>query len=309
MPDRFNDKQTMRSRIESLLSEFLYKQGSLNLPAIGVIRCENALAIDNDEDTGAYRFSPESLGFEYAPRTELDDELVTHIARETGKMKSLAASDLQSYLEFGQELINIGKPFHIKGLGVLQKTATQDIEFVPEEDPRSNTERGGKPGTETRHHASDVDAPFSYEETTASFLPRNLLWGVGLLLTIIGGYALFKYLRDSGGTSTKGETVVVLQKPDTLQTDTASKAASTETGSANPGVFRVVLENSNRERALSRYADLKEWGHDIRMSTKDSSLFKLYIPIDAPLSDTARHRDSLRIFFGRPVRVETGKNE
>jgi hypothetical protein len=45
------------------------------------------------------------------------------------------------------------------------------------------------------------------------------------------------------------------------------------------------------------------------MATKDSVRFKLYIPIQAPLSDTARHRDSLRIFFNRRVWIETHPDE
>jgi hypothetical protein len=309
MPDRFNDKQSMRSRIENLLSDFLYKQGSLSLPGIGVIRCENTHAVDHDEDSGSYRFSPESLGFEYSPKTELDDELVAHISRETGKMKSLAASDLQSYLEFGQELINISKPFQIKGLGVLQKTATQGVEFVPEEDPRSIPERGRKSGAESRHAASDVDAPFSYEEIRRSRIPGNLLWGIGLLLLISGGYALFRQLKDSGGIATSFEKEAVVKETTGLKPDTAAKTVSIWTDSTERGTFRVVIENSKRERAFSRSAKLKEYGHNVHLSTKDSIMFKLYIPINAPLADTSRCRDSLRIYFGRPVWVETGKDE
>jgi hypothetical protein len=69
--------------------------------------------------------------------------------------------------------------------------------------------------------------------------------------------------------------------------------------------FSVVLEVSKRNRAISRYADLREWGHKVQMSTQDSLTFKLSIPIDAPLSDSIRHRDSLSRFFGKKVWIET----
>ena len=90
-------------------------------------------------------------------------------------------------------------------------------------------------------------------------------------------------------------------------TDTSTVALRPDTSPV--GQFGVVLERANRQRALKRYADLKEWGHNVRMVTRDSVTFKLYILVNAPLKDTARHRDSLRVFFNRRVWIETNPDE
>jgi hypothetical protein len=96
-------------------------------------------------------------------------------------------------------------------------------------------------------------------------------------------------------------------QPQTDSSQAANPPGETETAPTNvtPSGFEVVLEVANKKRALQRYADLREWGHKVQMSTQDSLTFKLSIPIDAPLSDSIRHRDSLSRFFGRKVWIET----
>lgn len=133
-------------------------------------------------------------------------------------------------------------------------------------------------------------------------VPRNLIWGGALIASMVATYALFKYFEGRGTDVPNDATpTVIVGEQTTGQTTDSTAATAARTTRAS---FQVVLENSYRERALRRYADLREWGHDVRMVTNDSQTFKLFIPIDAPLSDTAFHRDSLRVFFGRPVMVE-----
>jgi hypothetical protein len=86
--------------------------------------------------------------------------------------------------------------------------------------------------------------------------------------------------------------------------DTVTVSAIT-TVKPDPGMFNLVLEIAHLNRAMKRYADLKEWGHKVEMSTSDSVNYKIFIPVSAPLSDTIRHRDSLSRFFGRKVWIET----
>jgi hypothetical protein len=52
---------------------------------------------------------------------EEDAELVIFIAENTGKMKSLVASDLDSNLELARQFLNIGKPYLFEGIGHFQK--------------------------------------------------------------------------------------------------------------------------------------------------------------------------------------------
>ena len=294
---------TKALRIERLLADFLYKQGNLPLPGLGTIRFSGAGEVEHDEATGRYRFDPESLSFDYDTKTELDEELVSHISRETGKMKALAAADLHSFLHFGMELINISKPFQIEGLGLLQKTPAHVVEFVPEQSPKPQAENPVRSARETRRQRMNrepyVEDPM---RTRRRRMPSNLIWGGAILVSMAAAFAWFKYFEGRGADASDDASPTVTLGTQTAGPSPDSTGASTAV--KTNASFHVVLENSHRERALRRYADLREWGHDVRMVTSDSQSFKLFIPIDAPLSDTAFHRDSLRVFFGRPVTVE-----
>ncbi len=313
MSGRLTATNSIRVKIESLLTEYLQKHGHLALAGIGVIRHEGSGVVELDEDSGGYRFAPGSLSFEHSPKTEMDGELVAHIARETGKMKSLVGSDIESFLHFGQELINISKPFHIMGLGVLQKTAQQTVEFIQEDEPKAGIERGRKNGHESRHQRNKSTHLDDSGRRGGASIPKAAVWTLGLFILLGAGYALYRLsgkpsvTETAGGSGTKREATAASSTDSTPAEKPTANAGEANTSAA--GGFRVVIEYAYRERALKRYADLKEWGHDIRMTTLDSQQFKMFIPIDAPLSDTAKHRDSLRLFFGRPVRIEINGNE
>ena len=308
MPVKSAVSNSSSLRIEYLLTDYLFQQGHLTLPGIGVIRHEGAGQVEQEEESGRYRFSPENLSFEYSPKVEMDGDLVAYISRETGKMKSLASSDLESFLQFGQELINISKPFHIRGLGVIQKTSAHTVEFQAEDSSKPVFERGRKNGDEARRHKIPEGQMDLSSGRGGLQIPLQVIWGLGLAILLAAGYAIFKYTGSSAGITNPVGVQKVKDGAEATPNDTKA-ATSAGVAKKTPSTFRVVIEYANRERALKRFADLKEWGHDIRMTTQDSLQFKLYIPIAAPLSDTAYHRDSLRIFFGRPVRIETIGNE
>jgi hypothetical protein len=130
--------------------------------------------------------------------------------------------------------------------------------------------------------------------------------GLGLLmmLLILAAGLLIRWFINRPDTSNAG---VQVTSP-ALDTD-KTKTPANSAGPSSSEKFGVVLEQSGRQRAFKRFADLKEWGHNVRMVTKDSVTYKLYILINAPLSDTAKHRDSLRRFFNRRVWIETLPNE
>src|SRR6202000_1527537 len=62
-----------------------------------------------------------------------DDALVNFIKEHTGKMKSLCAADLDFFLTTGRQLLNIGKPFYIEGIGTLLKNKEGNLDFTPGE--------------------------------------------------------------------------------------------------------------------------------------------------------------------------------
>ena len=68
------------------------------------------------------------------------------------------------------------------------------------------------------------------------------------------------------------------------------------------GTYKFVIERTaNKARALRRYNQLVENLAPVKLETKDSTLFKLYFVLPATPSDTARIRDSLKIWYARRV--------
>src|SRR6218665_3853125 len=108
-------------KIEQLLVQYLYKNKSVGLQDIGkfMINPEVALPAEGDKD---FSLPEDAISFEFDKKTPQDEGLVDFIKTQSGKIRSLAASDLESYSILTRQFLNIGKPLHIEGLGVLQKT-------------------------------------------------------------------------------------------------------------------------------------------------------------------------------------------
>lgn len=244
-------------------------------------------------------FAEGSLTFIPDPKATLEEHLLEFISSETGKMKSLARSDVDSFLQFGLELINISKPFHLEGIGTLQKNSKNQLEFIQStelipQDPFSRS--SSTPGTRKK----TISAPSS---------DSIRKWGLGLLVLLLILAVAMAVRWFINRPVTEEITPAETQTSNQITVADTMQASMKPTAPSNTEQFGVVLERSNRQRAFKRFADLKEWGHNVRMVTKDSVTFKLYILINAPLRDTAKHRDSLRIFFNRRVWVETLPDE
>ena len=101
-------------KISPLLAQFLSANKQLSLAGLG------RFILD---DSGG-------IIFQHDPYVKEDAELVKFIAENTGKMKSLVASDLDSNLELARQFLNIGKPYLFEGIGTLSKNKFGTIEFV-----------------------------------------------------------------------------------------------------------------------------------------------------------------------------------
>ena len=72
----------------------------------------------------------EGVSFESNVLAKETAELIGFISSQAGKMKALAAADLDSHLELAQQFLNIGKPFLFEGIGSLVKLQSGKFEFI-----------------------------------------------------------------------------------------------------------------------------------------------------------------------------------
>ncbi len=108
----------------------MFKTNRLDLPGLGTYRV-NASALNNSLENKGRPFTMDAISFEYNPAVPESPDLVNYISHQSGKMRSLAASDLESMLQLAKQFINIGKPFTLEGVGSIQKKTSGDYEFLP----------------------------------------------------------------------------------------------------------------------------------------------------------------------------------
>ena len=275
-------------KISPLLAQFLFANKQLSLAGIGRFTLDNSGGIIFLHD--AY--------------VKEDADLVTFIAENTGKMKSLVASDLDSNLELARQFLNIGKPYLFEGIGILSKNKSGAIEFVQ---GNSLQERNKETSNEARDKTSTTENSFTdYEEMFSPRKPKapatkrivTLLVAIaGLLLAVYGGYIVYTKTKNKNGSIVKKEEIRPVISPDSLPKPKDTTTIIPKPPDA-PGTYRFVIETAAKQRAFSRFNYLRENLIDVKMDTKDSVLYKLYFVLPATPADTAKKRDSLQRLYG-----------
>ena len=309
-PNYFNVK------IEQLFVQHLYHTKQTALEGIGFFKLKGDVKLPSEnEKEGAV--APDAFSFEFNLRAPEDDSLVDYIVLQTGKIKPLAKSDLESYSMLAKQFLNLGKPLVIGGVGTLQINQKGEYQFTgghfinPKIDDIFQQVKDRK--------EDDV----SFERDPYTGKKRNNLL---LMLTIVGiiiiGLVLYYFLilKNNSGGNKEQETVVVsdttktVTKTDTVSTkavlDTTVKIApdsnkivtpivKPNTTITGPGTFTIALKDYNSQAKVQKAHDrLREWGHKVNIVKIDSTSYKLAMSFIRPLSDTVKVRDSIKRFFG-----------
>ncbi len=300
-------------KLPQLLSQYLYQYKILRLPGIGIFTLDPQAVIPEFTEKDLPNLAT-GIEFDYKPVHEADNELVEFIKSHTGKMKALAAADLESYLALGTQLLNIGKPFYLEGIGALTKTMDGRFEFTRGE---YSTARIDDTKTEKKKPAFEES---NYEYSSGSGSSRKLLLLllviIGLVIAGGGGYLLYK--KNTYAEPEK-ETVRIIPndtpvtKPDTSKTvmikhDSLPPApvdSISQSHLASDSNYKfVILETNNKFRALKRYNQLLSFNLKIKLYQKDSEYFKLYFSFPALARDTTRIKDSLDNFYATKTIIE-----
>lgn len=250
---------------------------------------------------------PEGIGFKSDPSIREVPELISYISAQTGKMKSLAISDLESHLELVHQFLNIGKPFTFDGIGNLVKIKPGEFEFTP---GAMITEKTKEIAEKEVHGLSKKEsADAKYQAFLATPVAKSrwkkpvavLLAVCGLGLAIWGGYTIAT--RNAEGEAGVSETI---NEPTTPVTDSSRLVrpdSATIQKAAIADSYKYILEVARANRAMRRFNQLKTNLWDVKMETKDSVEYKLFLMLPAS-SDTTWKMDSLTVLSGRKVYIE-----
>jgi hypothetical protein len=297
-------------KLASTLAKYLYERKKLNLSGIG------SFSLDSSFRTDDGRSDSHGIYFQSSSAIVDDEDLIQFISANTGKMKALASADLESYLELAKQFLNIGKPFHIEGVGTLVKTKSSDFEFTADHllSDRSK-ETGMKELSATSISDESLTTYESLKPQTESAPPYRRIFLITLIVITAGIIIYLGYRISRTPDASKEEAQQQLPEDNQATSSNSSVANIADSiknlQSADPSGkqdYRFVIETATKRRALYRYYNLRESGLNVQMITPDSVNFKLFFVIKATPADTARIADSLTVFYPainkRPTFVE-----
>lgn len=299
-------------KVQELFAPYLYQYKKLTLPGIGTFQLDPAINIQELKEDA---WPSEAIVFQPDTRAQTDDDFLQYLVAQTGKMKILAQSDLDSYLYNGLQLLNIGKQMHLKGIGMISKSGNGNLSFVQ---GQPVYEKGEVPDAsfvlKDRTHLPDnagASIDFAATEKRSSRKPFVVL--ASLLALALLAWAIYlaipKAERDPF-FSEETETPVVATETNrvaaasnvavAIGTDTAAVTGPVTT-SPQPtdsitGYRIIVQEFVNAATANKRFAVLKGRGHNVSLLQQDS-LYQIVLQVNRPLQDTAYVRDSLQRWY------------
>ncbi len=272
-----------------------------------------SVTTEPDNNKTSKPVSLEGVSFEHKPTIRESPELVQFISAQTGKIKALAAADLESHLGLAQQFLNIGKPFLFEGIGSLVKLRTGEFSFV------SGTATGNEYSAREISSASSTQESFSEYHDVLS--PRKsgyalkrpfafilILAGIGL--AVWGGYTVYK--KSANKTSSASLPLANTNETKNTVADTIitikDSLPKTEPAIA-AGEHKFVLETANAKRAIPRFNKLKSFQWRLQMETKDSVTYKLFLVLPVAAADTTHILDSLTRLYGKRPYIEDANNE
>lgn len=289
-------------KLSPLLAQFLQTNRELRLAGIGRFRVEaSGLTLTDEQLKNTKGQLPGKIIFEQDVTVKDDENLVSFISAQTGKMKSLAAADLDSHMELARQFLNIGKPFLLEGIGTLVKNKSGIYEFTQgiQQPEKIKDLSSGESQTSysTEDSFTDYEEMFSPKKPSGVSGKKIILWisiFAGIGLAIWGGYKVYNNSTGNANREEQKETTATVPADTLIKTETITQTKP----AFDTTRYRYVIEESGRERALRRFSDLKSYGLNVLMETRDSVRFKIYFIIPSTPADTARIRDSLTLLYG-----------
>ena len=305
-------------KIAHLLGQYLLQNKKMHLQGIGEFVLDSFYENPFENEKGKVRLPGNTIQFSPDKRTREDTGLIDFISQRTGKIRPLASSDLEDFLNIGKQLLNVSKQFYIEGLGTLILNDSSNYDFIQGNEVMVATAPEEiipkKRMVKREEHADDMSFEDGYPKpakTSANALRKSLILFALILGLAIIGWIVYYFLQrwqdtknGQDNTLENIQPVIPSPAPDSLTAGTDSITTATPANTGSDYTYKVIIETSKRQRALNRYNDLQKMGYDVQLSTEDSITFKLYTLVTGPLSDTTRSRDSITRFFGRKARIE-----
>ena len=297
-------------KIVQLIVQHLYNSRKITLQDIGTFTLSPDIVMPGENEK-EFSMPENAISFEFNKKAPPDDDLVNFIVAQTHKIKPLASSDLESYTILAKQFLNIGKPFPIEGLGVLQKNQGGEYEFS--QGLVINAKLDAAPAL--LKEKSEEEISFS---TTSKEPKRKKKWILFVLLFVVLAIlvSVYYFLKNGGKDNTiekvvQNNTDTSRPRKDTVVRniipahDTTAVAIVLPKPAADSSLFKIVIrEYTDSGTAEKIHAKFTSFGHKLIVYSKDPSNYRIAMQFSRPLTDTLRVKDSLKILFGGKPYVE-----
>lgn len=299
------------------IQDYLLNEGGFSAEHIGEFK-----AIKHEGNTTPV------VSFTYDKHAGTSQALIAYVAEREHKSKVVIGFDLEAHFDEARQFMNTGKPWVIPGIGQLQMNMNREYELVPEQEEQA--------AAQERKRAIQSSQPSNEYGLQRSEGVNSNRAGVILLTLLIiaalsfAGYYLYSNQQetepdtaaaDTATTQTDtmvsvppssnmNNTVTTTQPPAASAVEQPATTATTPATTNNNGTLNVryvITRTTNTAYAYKRFKQLKSYGIAVLMDTvrrDTSTLYKLYLTKSLLPADTARVKDSLTVYFGKPVRIE-----
>jgi hypothetical protein len=227
-------------KISVLIAQYFYQNKVLNLPGIGSFYLDESIDV---QSIGNKNDLLEHIHFAQKTINRPDDSLIEFIRKHTGKIKPLAESDLDTFVADGKLMLNIGKPFHIDGVGTLQKNKEGEYQFTPGAPVVQRLEPLPALPVQEWENERPVKKRSVFDESSYDTPNNNrrILIGagivVGLIIIIWGGYSVYSSKTNA---------------PSLPVTNTTASTANTTPGDTTQRVSQYVHNLDSPSEALEK---------------------------------------------------------
>ena len=288
-------------KIQDLLSLYLYQQKTLSLPGLGVFELDPNVNLQEHKEEG---WPLNTITYKQDRNATVTDAFLAYLVQHTGKMKPLAMSDLESYLSNGTQLLNIGKPFPLTGIGLLSKNTQGDFVF------EQGTPLIEKTSSANMDLAKDKTVGQPEKEIDFSYSPKKSSGKMMILFAVLIGIVLIGWViylaipkkeiipettESSAASDTVAVTPPVTDSAATMKTDSLQIMNNAPLVDA---FFILMIGQYNNQLSANKRLDaLKGRGHIVELQMQDSTHYNLLLKVNRPLSDTSAVKDSLLKYY------------
>jgi hypothetical protein len=298
---------------EQLLVKYVYQHKKMSLQGFGTLVL-NAAIPDFDLIHKNKHLPLEGVAFQQDPKATTDDKFIEFFSQHRGKIKPLAVSDIESHLQLAKQLMNIGKPYEVEGLGMFAMDKNGHVVFTPGSYtvPLSDAQGQHNRLRERTEVQEKIESESSSSPISNGTKRALLIVAVILVLGVVAWWAWSKFMVNADPNTTTVVTDSLSSTDGNALLNADSSAQVMPTPVAPPitdinaplkwkAFFRTF---DNKETALERLSFYKTARNPPLLETQDSVNFRMYVIVESAVADTARKLDSLRRFYARPVTLE-----